>query len=41
LLAARAAGAPYAEALRQRVLGPLGMKDTGFRTTDTSRLATA
>jgi CubicO group peptidase (beta-lactamase class C family) len=41
VLVSRAAGAPYAEVLRQRVFGPLGMSDTGFHTTDTSRLATA
>jgi len=41
VLASRAAAAPYAEVLRQRVLGPLGMTDTAFHTTDTSRLATA
>jgi CubicO group peptidase (beta-lactamase class C family) len=41
VLASRAAGAPYAEVLRQRVFGPLGMNDTAFHTTDTSRLATA
>jgi CubicO group peptidase (beta-lactamase class C family) len=41
VLASRAAGAPFAEVLRQRVLGPLGMTDTGFHTAETSRLATA
>jgi CubicO group peptidase (beta-lactamase class C family) len=41
VLASRAAGAPYAEVLRQRLLVPLGMNDTGFYTTDTTRLATA
>jgi CubicO group peptidase (beta-lactamase class C family) len=41
VLASRAAGASYAEVLRQRLLGPLGMYDTAFHTTDTSRLATA
>jgi CubicO group peptidase (beta-lactamase class C family) len=41
VLASRAAGASYAEVLRQRLLGPLGMNDTAFHTTDTSRLATA
>ena len=41
VLASRAAGASYAEVLRQRLLGPLGMHDTAFHTTDTSRLATA
>jgi CubicO group peptidase (beta-lactamase class C family) len=41
VLAARAAGAPFDEVMRERVLGPLGMKDTGFHTADTARLATA
>jgi CubicO group peptidase (beta-lactamase class C family) len=41
VLAARAAGAPFEDVMRERVLGPLGMKDTGFHTTDTARLATA
>jgi CubicO group peptidase (beta-lactamase class C family) len=41
VLVSRAAGAPYGEVLRQRVLGPLGMTDTAFHTADTSRLATA
>jgi CubicO group peptidase (beta-lactamase class C family) len=41
VLAARAAGAPFQDVLRERVLGPLGMKDTGFHATDTARLATA
>jgi CubicO group peptidase (beta-lactamase class C family) len=41
VLASRAAGVPYDEVLRQRMLGPLGMKDTAFHTTDVSRLATA
>jgi CubicO group peptidase (beta-lactamase class C family) len=40
VLAARAAGAPFEDVMRERVLGPLGMKDTGFHTTDTARLAT-
>jgi CubicO group peptidase (beta-lactamase class C family) len=41
VLAARAAGAPFEDVLRERVLGPLGMKDTGFHATDTARLSTA
>ncbi len=41
VLAARAAGASFDQLLRARVLGPLGMKDTAFHATDTSRLATA
>jgi CubicO group peptidase (beta-lactamase class C family) len=41
VLAARAAGAPFEDVLRERVLVPLGMKDTGFHATDTARLSTA
>ena len=41
VLASRAAGAPFAEVLRQWVLAPLGMTSTDFYTTDTTRLATA
>ncbi len=41
VLAARAAGAPFGDVLRERVFGPLGMKDTGFWAADTARLATA
>ena len=41
VLASRAAGAPYAEVLRQRLFGPLGMNDTAFHAADTSRLVTA
>ena len=41
VLAARAAGAPFHDVLRERVLGPLGMTDTGFHATDTARLSTA
>ena len=37
----RLAGAPFDEVLRERLLGPLGMDDTGFHAADTSRLATA
>ena len=41
VLAARAAGAPFEDVMRERVLGPLGMHDTAFHARDTSRLATA
>jgi CubicO group peptidase (beta-lactamase class C family) len=41
VLAARAAGAPFGDVLRERVFAPLGMKDTGFHATDTARLSTA
>jgi CubicO group peptidase (beta-lactamase class C family) len=41
VLAARAARASFEEALRERVLDPLGMCDTGFYAPDTTRLATA
>lgn len=41
VLAARAAGAPFQDVLRERVLGPLGMRDTGFHATDSGRLSTA
>jgi CubicO group peptidase (beta-lactamase class C family) len=41
VLAARAADAPYTYVLHQRLLGPLGMNDTGFYAIDTSRLSTA
>ena len=41
VLAARAAGMPLPQALRERVLDPLVMTDTGFHTTDPARLATA
>ncbi|HEX4035939.1 MAG TPA: serine hydrolase domain-containing protein [Solirubrobacteraceae bacterium] len=41
VLAARAAGIPFADVLRTRVFEPLGMSDTGFFTTETQRLATA
>ena len=41
VLAARAAGAPFEEVMRERVLAPLGMRDTAFYASDTSRLATA
>jgi CubicO group peptidase (beta-lactamase class C family) len=41
VLAARAAGQPFAEVLKTRIFEPLGMSDTGFWTADTHRLATA
>jgi CubicO group peptidase (beta-lactamase class C family) len=41
VLAARAAGAPFEDVMRERVLAPLGMHDTAFYAKDTSRLATA
>ena len=41
VLLARAAGQPFGEVLRTRVFEPLGMRDTGFFTTETDRLATA
>jgi CubicO group peptidase (beta-lactamase class C family) len=41
VLAARAAGKPFSEVLRTRIFEPLGMRDTGFWTADTQRLATA
>jgi CubicO group peptidase (beta-lactamase class C family) len=41
VLAARAAGAPFEDVMRDRVLGPLGMHDTAFHAEDISRLATA
>jgi len=41
VLAARASGEPFAEALRTRLLEPLGMRDTGFWTPSSDRLATA
>jgi CubicO group peptidase (beta-lactamase class C family) len=41
VLAARAAGMPFEEVMRERVLAPLGMHDTAFYTADTGRLATA
>ena len=41
VLAARAAGAPFGDVMRERVLAPLGMDDTAFYANDTSRLATA
>src|SRR4051794_41154076 len=41
VLAARATGMSFAEVLRSRIFGPLGMRDTAFWTSDHSRLATA
>jgi CubicO group peptidase (beta-lactamase class C family) len=41
VLAARAAGAPFEHVMAERLLGPLGMKDTGFYAADAGRLATA
>jgi CubicO group peptidase (beta-lactamase class C family) len=41
VLAARAAGEPFADVLRSRLFEPLGMRDTGFWTAHTERLATA
>jgi CubicO group peptidase (beta-lactamase class C family) len=41
VLAARAAGAPFEDVMRERVLAPLGMDDTAFYAADTRRLATA
>src|SRR5689334_3090240 len=41
VLAARAAGAPFEDVMRERVLTPLGMDDTAFYAKDTSRLATS
>lgn len=41
VLLARAAGAPLGAVLGTRLFGPLGMRDTGFWTDQTDRLATA
>ena len=41
VLLARAAGQPIADVFRTRLFEPLGMRDTGFHASDTSRLATA
>jgi CubicO group peptidase (beta-lactamase class C family) len=41
VLAARAAGQPFGEVLRTRIFEPLGMRDTGLWTGQTSRLVTA
>jgi len=40
VLLARAAGAPLGEVLETRIFGPLGMRDSGFWTAQTARLAT-
>lgn len=40
VLAARAAGAPFDEVLRSRVLEPLRMRDTAFHSADTDRIPT-
>ncbi|MGH9096216.1 MAG: serine hydrolase domain-containing protein, partial [Acidimicrobiales bacterium] len=37
VLAARVAGVPLEDVMRQRLFDPLGMQDTGFHATDTSR----
>ncbi len=41
VLLARAAGQPFADVLRTRIFEPLGMRDTGFWTPHTGRLASA
>jgi CubicO group peptidase (beta-lactamase class C family) len=41
VLAARAAGEPFGDVLQTRVFQPLGMRDTGLWTEETSRLVTA
>lgn len=41
VLLARASGQPLEEVLRTRIFEPLGMRDTGFWTKDTDRLATS
>ena len=41
VLCARAAGQPFDDVVRTRVLEPLGMRDTGFHAVDVARLATA
>jgi CubicO group peptidase (beta-lactamase class C family) len=41
VLAARAAGQSFGEAMRTRIFDPLGMADTGLWTTQTGRLVTA
>ena len=40
VLAARTTGQPFADVLRTRIFEPLGMRDTAFWASDTSRLAT-
>jgi CubicO group peptidase (beta-lactamase class C family) len=41
VLLARAAGQSFADVLRTRIFEPLGMRDTGFWTSQTGRMATA
>lgn len=41
VLVSRVAGAPFEDVMRTRLLGPLGMHDTGFTAVDVARLATA
>jgi CubicO group peptidase (beta-lactamase class C family) len=41
VLIGRAAGEPFEDVLRSRVLAPLGMRDTAFYAADSQRLATA
>jgi CubicO group peptidase (beta-lactamase class C family) len=41
VLASRVAAAPFGRVLSERLLNPLGMRDTGFYAADTGRLATA
>jgi CubicO group peptidase (beta-lactamase class C family) len=41
VLASRLAAAPFDQVLSERLLDPLGMRDTGFHAADTGRLATA
>ena len=41
VLLSRAAGEPFSEVMRTRLLEPLGMRDTAFWTSHTDRLATA
>jgi CubicO group peptidase (beta-lactamase class C family) len=41
VLCARAAGMPYDDVLRTRIFEPLGMRDTAFFASDTSRLLTS
>lgn len=41
VLASRLAAAPFDHVMSERLLDPLGMRDTGFHAADTGRLATA
>ena len=41
VLAARAAAAPFEDVMRERLLDPLGMRNTAFHAVDVGRLATA